>query len=181
MVNQKGFAPIFILIGIVVLVGILGGAYYIGTQTTAKPFQNPVVSQTPESSPTSSSSSLLTTRTPFSPETVIENFYNSYLNCIENHFQNSNGRSPRENCPFKNSNLSDELVQRLDEARAHDPILCAQDTPVSIKVDQAIIESNKANLTVHTFYEISNDNPIKVALTKGQDGYWQITNITCSL
>lgn len=53
--KQKGFAPILILVGILVIVGIAGGAYYFGKSAAPKP-QNPVVSQI--SQPTSVTSSI---------------------------------------------------------------------------------------------------------------------------
>lgn len=54
---QKGFAPILILVGILVVGLIAGGAYYLGKSQVSKPqTQNPVVfSQTPLSTPMPSS------------------------------------------------------------------------------------------------------------------------------
>lgn len=51
--NQKGFAPILIALGILLIVGIAGGAYYFGTLKNTKPqSQNSVVvSQTPQPKP----------------------------------------------------------------------------------------------------------------------------------
>lgn len=43
---QKGFAPLFILVGILILGVIGGGIYYLGKSATTKPLsQNPIVSQ----------------------------------------------------------------------------------------------------------------------------------------
>ncbi len=50
---QKGQALVFILVGVLILAAIAGGAYYLGRQTTPKPqTSNPVVtSSTPQPSP----------------------------------------------------------------------------------------------------------------------------------
>ncbi len=47
---QKGFAPILILVGILVIIGVAGGAYYFGkSQVSKSQLPNPVVaSQTPQ-------------------------------------------------------------------------------------------------------------------------------------
>lgn len=48
---QKGQSLILVLIGILVMVAVAGGAYYLGRQTTPKPSPVPVISQTPQPSP----------------------------------------------------------------------------------------------------------------------------------
>ncbi len=55
MSNQKGFSIIFILLGVVVVIGLAGGVYYLGKFQVSKPQpQNPmVVSQTPQVTPSS--------------------------------------------------------------------------------------------------------------------------------
>lgn len=55
MSNQKGFSLISILLGVITVIGLAGGAYYLGKSQVSKPQpQSPVViSQTPQ--PTSSS------------------------------------------------------------------------------------------------------------------------------
>lgn len=51
---QKGQAPVLILVGILVIVAVAGGAFYLGRQTTPKPSPSPVVtSQTPKPTNTS--------------------------------------------------------------------------------------------------------------------------------
>lgn len=48
--SQKGFSPLFIILGIILVIGIVGGAYYLGKAQNPKPQpQNPVItSQTPK-------------------------------------------------------------------------------------------------------------------------------------
>lgn len=54
---QKGYSLIFLLIGMVVLAGVAGGAYYLGKQTTPKSSPAPVVSsQIPSPSTTTDAS-----------------------------------------------------------------------------------------------------------------------------
>lgn len=50
---QKGFAPILVLVGIVVVMSISGGAYYFGTLKNNPQSKNQVISQTPQSIVTS--------------------------------------------------------------------------------------------------------------------------------
>lgn len=50
--KQQGFTPIFILIGALIMVGVAGGAYYLGRTTSPKPeLQNQVVTSSPQPSP----------------------------------------------------------------------------------------------------------------------------------
>ncbi len=67
--RQRGFAPIIILVGILVIAVVAGGAYYFGTRNsviTQPQSQNPLVTSTPQTtvipqtipSPTTSSSNL---------------------------------------------------------------------------------------------------------------------------
>jgi hypothetical protein len=51
---QKGQLPIFILVGILVIVAVAGGAYYLGRSTSPKPSPTPVVTSTPTPSPDTS-------------------------------------------------------------------------------------------------------------------------------
>lgn len=73
--NQKGFAPILIILGIVLLLGAVGGAYYFG-QSSVKPSTS--VSQTPVSnsqtsiSPTQSPAKTTISPTPTSVPTVVD-------------------------------------------------------------------------------------------------------------
>ncbi len=54
--SQKGFSLLFIILGIILVIGIAGGAYYLGkTQITKPQPPNPVVlAQTPQPTPASS-------------------------------------------------------------------------------------------------------------------------------
>lgn len=49
-INQKGFAPILIVLGIVATLGIAGGAYYLGTNKAPSQPQQVNTSQTPQPS-----------------------------------------------------------------------------------------------------------------------------------
>lgn len=53
---QKGFAPLIIILGILVILGIAGGAFYLGRSTISNPSPTPAVSsQTPPASTPQSS------------------------------------------------------------------------------------------------------------------------------
>lgn len=51
MISKKGQIGILILAGIVLVIALVGGAYYVGRQTSPKPSPPPVTSQTPPPSP----------------------------------------------------------------------------------------------------------------------------------
>ena len=50
--KQKGFAPIFLLIGALVFTGIVGGAFYLGRQTTIPSSGSAATQPTPAASST---------------------------------------------------------------------------------------------------------------------------------
>ncbi|MEK7617003.1 MAG: hypothetical protein AAB414_03030 [Patescibacteria group bacterium] len=67
--KQKGFAPILILVGILIITAIGGAVWFnysnegnppVSDSNRTKPVQNPVVTSTPQPSPTSSSTTLTT-------------------------------------------------------------------------------------------------------------------------
>ena len=67
--SQKGFSLIFVILGLVVVITIAGGTYYLGRSTSPKPSPNSVVtSQTPQS--TSSPSPSDTSREPTGPAEI---------------------------------------------------------------------------------------------------------------
>lgn len=51
--NQKGFAPILILLGIVFILAVAGGAFYVGKIVSTPPEILPVITPTPKLFPTS--------------------------------------------------------------------------------------------------------------------------------
>lgn len=136
-----------------------------------------------------------------SPETVVNNFYQWYLSCLNDNVQqavNKEGDNkipaiPDGACRYTSSPyISQKLVSNFDKFEADfrkqcsnrsecshgDLILCAQNAPRSISVDKAEISGKAANTVTHTFFDASGDNPIKVSLE--QEGKnWQITNIEC--
>ena len=137
-----------------------------------------IVLTTKQNQPASQSSLAPTPDEP-SPEKITENFYRSYIECLDYHFRYPSG-SPRQDCPFdKFQVLSPEVLQKIETIKASDPILCAQNTsdPHSIKADKAVIVNNTATTTVHTYFE-SGDNPIKVSL-ENKNNEWKITAINC--
>lgn len=121
-----------------------------------------------------------------SPSANSQTFYDWYANCLNS--------SPAGICNYKESKLvSSELVNRIaayDEnfnkqcgdspgCNHGDLILCAQNVPQSISVDNEKISGSTATVTVHTTYGASGDNPLTVSL-KNESGTWKLTNISCS-
>ena len=60
--SQKGFTPILIILGVILVIGIVAGAYYFGTNNKTQP-QTQVVTQTP---------SIQATSSPIPPSSVIK-------------------------------------------------------------------------------------------------------------
>ncbi len=114
-----------------------------------------------------------------SPEFVANNFFNWYLQCLNDHFQKAANSSPSqynksidEACPYQtNTGISSKLKT--------DNILCSQNTPASISTDKAQVSGDMATTSVHTFYSGSGDRPITVQLEK-ENNSWRITNIICN-
>lgn len=115
------------------------------------------------------------------PEKVVEEYYTWYIDCVNSYFNNiTNKGTIREICSYKKNGVLDNmLIQRLNTAVAHDPVLCAQNTPDGkIKIDKPLIKGDTAETTVHTYYS-STDNPIKIEL-KLRDNSWKIKDIICT-
>ncbi len=74
--KEKGFAPLIIMLGILIILGIACGAYYLGTIRNKPKIQNPIV--TSQATPTARSAQ--TTPVPLSDETANwPSHTNSYL------------------------------------------------------------------------------------------------------
>lgn len=169
MISQKGLAPILI----VLLIAVVGGYFiYQGQVRTSSDIKQ-------SSQPISDLSEKPTKK-------LVETFYADYLTCLDNHFKNSMGRSSRENCPFNNPLLSDELLLKLNQAEGFDPILCAQDLPDNgFIVEDPFIIANQvskyqlAKIIVKTNYVGSGPNPIVVNMDNSSS-QWKIVDIACS-
>lgn len=151
--KQAGFVPILIVI---LLAAALLGGYFI--------YQKQIIQFSPSN---------------ITVQEAVENFYTKYFDCLNRHFQNSGGKSPRENCPWDDPALNDELVEKLNLTRASDPILCAQNLANNIKVDKAQVNGDTATTTVHTYFSASGDNQILIGLIR-KAGQWKINEITCA-
>lgn len=114
------------------------------------------------------------------PEMVTQAFYDWYLSCLDEHFTRNTGKSPNEDCSYQtNPNVDSQLQKNIGQVKDSDPVLCAQNTPRSTKVDKAYITGNKDTVVVHTLYDSSGDNPLNVDLQL-IDNKWKIINISCS-
>lgn len=111
-----------------------------------------------------------------SPEGTVYNFYREYLDCLNNHFNKPDGRSPEASCSFSDSKYLDaKLSSNLNSIN----LLCAQELPIDFTVDKAKITDNLASTTVRTHYSESGENPISVKL-QNSDEKWKITDVVCS-
>ncbi len=169
---QKGNTLIFLLIGILILAGVAGGAYYFGKSQSPKP-QNTAVSSLPTSSVTPS----------ISPDEVVKTFYNTWLNC-EKEFDkyalkggpiSQDASTQREEC-VKKAMADYTVIQK--EHPTDNKMWCAQSFPARVDADKANIVGNTATVVSHHFFDQSGDNQIKVTLTLINNS-WKISDTTC--
>lgn len=111
------------------------------------------------------------------PEAVTEDFYNWYMGCWTKHQQRMVPGDASKDCSYENSEyVSGDLSQNLKDR--NNTIMCAQDFPVRITVDKAVVIGTNASVIAHHIYEISGDNPITVNLKFIEDT-WKISDIIC--
>ncbi len=166
---QKGNSLILLLIGILILVGVAGGAFYLGKRTSKSPVNNI----------TSNSSVNAST----APEMIVSNFYNSWLDCEKDFDQYS---LKMDRVPEDISQRREECIKKLradytiiqTENPTGSSMWCAQNLPHKVEVDKAEISGQTAIVLSHHLFEYSGDNQIKVALTLVNNS-WKISDITC--
>jgi hypothetical protein len=122
-----------------------------------------------------------------SADSFVQNYYNSYLGCINSHFNNVESKSnynktPEQDCPYDVSAFTPTLYSQLQNGQVNpggDPILCAQNTPQSLTFDKAnVLSSGAATATVHTIWVGNSPINISVGLQEIDD-QWKIASITC--
>jgi len=111
---------------------------------------------------------------------VTQDYYNWYLGCLNQHFINQSNRNPQEDCPYnKTGVLTDNLVSKLQHAGEGDPVLCAENIPLKITFDKAVVTNNgKASVIVHTIWGATAPRNIRVGL-QAINNQWKISNIAC--
>jgi hypothetical protein len=105
-------------------------------------------------------------------------FYNSYLSCLNNRFNNHTTNSTQKDCSYDSySILTPQLITHLNQAKDFDPILCAQNIPRNIYT--RINNSNDTNVKINVYEYFGSyvSHSVDLIKTKNQD--WKITNITC--
>ena len=109
------------------------------------------------------------------PQQVVEEFYRWHMSYPGN---------PLVDRAYRDSDyLADSFIQEVDELLdsfdkgGYDPFLLAQDIPVKITVDDAVIEDDVATVLTHQEFGGNPDlRPIEVELVF-VDGVWQIKGI----
>lgn len=158
---------VLILVGILIIVGVAGGAYYLGRQKNNPQPASPKITQTSS----------------FKPEDVVKTFYNTWLNCekeFDKYALKMDKVPPeisqqREECIKKA--INDYTIVRKEHP-TDNSMWCAQDFPLKVEVDKATITNQTATALSHHFFEQSGDNQIKVTLTL-IDNVWKISGTTC--
>lgn len=112
-------------------------------------------------------------------ENLVAKTYKDHIDCLDQHFKNRDGRSPRENCPFGNYAFTDKLIEHFNSVQSSDPMLCAQDIPgLPVYVNNVRVYPNRNAAEAIVHLSFVNDHPIKVNLEN--NGGWKISGISCS-
>lgn len=111
----------------------------------------------------------------YTPRGVTEAFYTWYLG------QLPDGEGLQASYPH----LTDDLNAQLDQNRQQgpgggDPVLCAQDFPISIAVNAVMIGENDATMLVREYFT-GNPQPHSLTVSLVHDEQWMIDDIVCEV
>lgn len=145
--------------------------FYLGMRYQQKTYINaPAVSQIQKTAIPSA----IATRTPTGADKIVQNYYTSYLACLN--------KTPTQDCPYDPNVFTPTFYSQLQKGQVNigkDPILCAQNVPVKISFENAIINPNgSATVVVHTYWTESPTHNIYVWVTKNDQ--WKIADISCN-
>lgn len=115
------------------------------------------------------------------PVKVSQTFYDNYFECIKKHFQSNTGKSPAEDCPYdSNPHTTDDFATNVSKNIGGDPILCAQNLPLSISTSNSanIMGDEVATVIVHEKFSESYEN-VQVIL-KNINNEWKLYTVICS-
>jgi len=121
-------------------------------------------------------------------EATVAEFYRWYVDTSRDP-QTGEMRNPiRDGALRTHAAVAPELVDAVEADAAAmtnggaDPILCAQDVPGEVRVEDAVVSGDEATVAVHgvwnagTEFEMAND--LSVRLRMGEGG-WPITGVAC--
>ncbi|MGW8318693.1 MAG: DUF3828 domain-containing protein [Candidatus Promineifilaceae bacterium] len=122
---------------------------------------------------------------PDTPAAVTEAFYGWYLKTIGDRSSGEFHNPLVEGLYKESPHLTEGFIGQIDEALAgmggqsgFDPILLAQDIPISIKVQESSVNGSEATAIVsRTWAGNPEPSPLMVHLVQ-QDGLWRIDNVT---
>jgi hypothetical protein len=116
-----------------------------------------------------------------SPDQTTQNFYNWYLSCMDNFNQSPHLASTNPYPLTYQGALTNDVVTKLQNPSNYDKILCAQNTPRSLKFDKAVLtSSNTASIVIHTIWGEETPQAVQVGLLQ-VNNEWKISSITCNL
>lgn len=115
------------------------------------------------------------------PETIVESFYNWYLETIDRQedgsFHNVLVEGDYRSSPYLTDELKSQLDTQVSGGLLGDPLLCAQDIPQSFTVGTADLapQSNEARVPVETSFEGHHF----VVWLQQVEGQWLIGGVIC--
>jgi uncharacterized protein YceK len=114
------------------------------------------------------------------PEQVVSDFYDWYLSYP--------GSAIGEGAHRSSEYLTEELVEKVDTLVAsfdqggYDPLLCAQDIPGDLIVDEAVVSGDEASVVVHQIWNVGTEHEFErevVVELQTVGGVWSIADIIC--
>ena len=113
-----------------------------------------------------------------SPETVVETFYTEYLGFF--HASETEPTFPIEGWYRDSTLLTGDMIADLDSFdEPFDPLLCAQNVPTAVLVDDAELNDAEDAAQVVVRTDFANYHAFTVNLVL-QDDLWLIDNVDCS-
>jgi hypothetical protein len=117
-----------------------------------------------------------------SPEQLVNDYYNWYLDNLGYDPDTDEFQNPLQDGSYQlQGSLSTEFIDRIEEMKAEglpaDPILCAQDVPESFTIQEVDISpmGEEARVSVETSFE---GHQFQVYLQK-LSGEWKIAGVIC--
>jgi hypothetical protein len=164
---------------VILIIGVLfvGGAYYLGARS------NLLQSSKNQPIATLPAVSTITPTVPIGldPDTVTQDYYNWYLNCLNQHLTGTNTGNRQVDCAFnKTGALTSDLATKLQQANMYDPVLCAQNLPDKLTFDKSVITNGTATVMVHTIWGAGTPGNIQVGLQQ-LSNVWKISSIGCNI
>ncbi len=117
------------------------------------------------------------------PRGVTQSFYNWYLNQLRQGEGAPRHSEMESGYPFLTGDLNARIAEAWEQREPGfgDPVLCAQDVPISTAVNEVQVGQDEATMLVREYFA-GNPDPKTLTVTLVKAGeQWQIDNIACAV